>query len=95
MSETDEIENLENKHKEADNKKAEDAEAAKKKVEAEAEEAARLALYCSDDYVYKISDDELKDGDCFYSSLFGAALHHPQNGLLNQIYKIFHLHYFV
>ena len=70
--------------------KAAKEDAARKEAEdkKKAEEDARLALYCSDDYVYKISDDEYKQGDCFFSSIFGAALNHPDKELLNKIWKI-------
>jgi len=39
--------------------------------------------------LFRLGGDELKQGDCFYSSLYKAALHHSEKGLVNRIYELF------
>jgi len=38
---------------------------------------------------FKLGGDELADGNCFYSSLYRAALHHSQPALVSKIFNIF------
>jgi len=39
--------------------------------------------------LFRLGGDELKDGNCFYSSIYKAALHHSEKGLVNRIYELF------
>ena len=38
---------------------------------------------------FELGDDELSDGNCFYSALYHAALHHSQPGLVSNIFTKF------
>jgi len=39
--------------------------------------------------LFRLGGDELKDGNCFYSSIYKAAVHHSEKGLVNRIYELF------
>jgi hypothetical protein len=39
--------------------------------------------------LFRLGGDELKDGNCFYSSIYKAAVHHSEKGLVNKIYELF------